>query len=67
MRNKLKIKDKETTKNGLFTLEQSGCMGACGLAPVYMINDNVLGEGSPNGIVSKINKIMEEELSEGND
>lgn len=31
----------ETTKDKMFTLETGRCFGACGLAPVIMINDDV--------------------------
>ena len=39
----LKIKDGETTENGLFTLESVACLGCCSLAPVMMINDDTHG------------------------
>ena len=32
-----------TTKDGRFTLQATRCLGACGLAPVMMINDEVFG------------------------
>ena len=32
-----------TTKDGHFTLQATRCLGACGLAPVMMINDEVFG------------------------
>ncbi len=35
----LKIKNGETDKNGLFSLEVVSCIGACGLAPLIEIND----------------------------
>ncbi len=31
----------ETTRDGMFTLEQTRCLGTCGLAPVVMINEDV--------------------------
>ena len=34
----LKIKDGETDKEGLFSLEVVSCIGACGLAPLIEIN-----------------------------
>lgn len=40
---KLGIKVGETTEDGKFTLEATRCVGACGLAPVMMINDDVYG------------------------
>lgn len=39
----LKIKDGETTPDLKFTLESVACLGACGLAPVIMINDDTHG------------------------
>lgn len=35
----LKIKDGETDKQGLFSLEVVSCIGACGLAPVIVVNE----------------------------
>lgn len=35
----LRIKDGETDKNGLFSLEVVSCIGACGLAPLIDINE----------------------------
>ena len=32
-----------TTDDGMFTIQATRCLGACGLAPVMMINDEVYG------------------------
>ncbi len=40
----LKIKDGETTEDGLFTLESVACLGCCSLAPVMMIGDETYGK-----------------------
>ena len=40
----LKIKDGETTGDGLFTLESVACLGCCSLAPVMMIGDETYGK-----------------------
>lgn len=32
----------ETTRDGLFTLNQSECLGACGDSPVMLVNDRVM-------------------------
>ena len=37
----LRINNGETTKDGLFTLEDVRCIGACGLAPVITVNGKV--------------------------
>ena len=33
----------ETTKDGKFSLEATRCIGACGLAPVFTVNEEVYG------------------------
>jgi len=43
MKEKLSIESNETTKDGLFTLKDVRCIGACGLAPVVMVDDRVFG------------------------
>ncbi len=40
----LDIKDGETTKDGLFTLESVACLGCCSLAPVMMLGDETYGK-----------------------
>ena len=40
---KLKISGGECTSDGKFSLDACRCIGACGLAPVMMINDDVYG------------------------
>ena len=45
-----------TTPDGKFTLEATRCLGACGLAPVMMVNGEVYGRLTPDdvpGIVEK--------------
>ena len=39
----LGIKGGELTSDGLFSLEACRCIGACGLAPVMTVNDDVYG------------------------
>lgn len=40
----------ETTTDGMFSLEESRCLGTCGLAPVVMINDHVHGKVTPDEV-----------------
>ena len=49
----LKIDVGETTPDGKFSLNALRCVGACGLAPVVMVGDQVHGRVSP-GDVRKI-------------
>ena len=39
LENKLGITMGQTTADGLFTLQQSECLGACGDSPVLLVND----------------------------
>lgn len=40
----------KTSEDGLFTIKDTRCLGACGLAPVMMINDDVYGALVPDAI-----------------
>jgi NADP-reducing hydrogenase subunit HndA len=44
MASKLGVKPGSSTKDGLFSFEVTRCIGACGLAPVLMVNDEVYGK-----------------------
>ena len=41
------IKDGETTADRMFTLESVRCLGACGLGPVIVVNEDVHGRVKP--------------------
>ena len=53
----------ETTKDGLFTLETTRCLGTCGLAPVIMIDDEVHGEVTPDQIAGILEKAIRDARS----
>ena len=46
----LGIGNGECTPDGKFSLDSCRCVGACGLAPVMMINDEVYGRLTPDDI-----------------
>ncbi len=48
----LGITDGETTEDLRFTLESIACIGACGLAPVIMINEDTHGRLTPDKLGS---------------
>ena len=52
----LKIEEGECTPDGKFSLEACRCVGACGLAPVMMINDDVYGRLTPDMIQDILDK-----------
>lgn len=53
---KLGINPGETTADGLFSIDDVRCVGACGLAPVFMVNDTTYGKAT----VSKLNEVIDE-------
>ena len=53
---KLKIHKNETTEDKMFTYEEVSCLGACGIAPVVVIDSVVRGEISPD----EFGKILDE-------
>ncbi|MFW6386885.1 MAG: NADH-quinone oxidoreductase subunit NuoE [Bacillota bacterium] len=46
----LGIESGETTDDLKFTVETVACIGACGLAPVIMVNDNTHGRLTPDKV-----------------
>ena len=54
-----------TTPDLLFTVETVSCLGACGLAPVLVVNDEVHGQMTPRAAVELVREIMKKE-EEGN-
>lgn len=52
----LQVPAGNTTADGLFTLNATRCLGACGLAPVIMVNDDVYGRLTPDEIPAIIEK-----------
>lgn len=56
---KLEIKVGECTPDGVFSLDSCRCVGACGLAPVMMVDDDVYGRMTVDQIDGILNKYIE--------
>ena len=54
---------KNTTDDLLFTVETVSCLGACGLAPVMVLNENVHGMMTPAKCGEVLDKILESEAN----
>ena len=52
---KLGIEEGQTTADGKFSLDTTRCVGACGLAPVFTINDEVYGKAT----VKKLDEVLD--------
>ena len=55
---KLGIQPEECTEDGLFSLTACRCIGACGLAPVMTVNDEVYGRLVPEDVDSILAQYM---------
>jgi NADH:ubiquinone oxidoreductase subunit E len=56
IKNELNIDVGETTSDRIFSLQPARCLGACGLAPVVMVNDKIHGELTPKSMLELIKK-----------
>lgn len=56
--------DQTTTPDMLFTLETVSCLGACGLAPVMVVNEQVHGQVTPDRAVAVVAEIMSSEVEQ---
>ena len=59
--NLLGIKSGECTPDGLFSIDSCRCVGACGLAPVMMIDEDVYGKLTPEEVASILKKYQDQE------
>jgi NADH:ubiquinone oxidoreductase subunit E len=49
--------DEDTTSDLKFTVEKVNCIGACGIAPVTLVNHEVHGRMSLDGLIKEIKKL----------
>ena len=56
--------EKNTTDDMMFTVETVSCLGACGLAPVCTVNDNVHPSMTPEAARELIQTLKEEAANE---
>ena len=56
LKERLKIEPGETTPDGKFSIEETRCVGACGLAPVFTVNGEVYGKAT----VQMLDKVLDE-------
>ncbi|MCB5266168.1 MAG: NAD(P)H-dependent oxidoreductase subunit E [Candidatus Cloacimonetes bacterium] len=62
IRERLKLTDKKiTTDDMMYTFQTVSCLGACGLAPVLVVDDEIHGQVTPQQALALIDKIDAEE------
>lgn len=62
LKERLKISGGETTPDGKFSIDEVRCVGACGLAPVFMVNDEVYGNATVKIVDEVLDKLEKEEM-----
>ena len=55
----LRIKEGETSEDGKFSIDQTRCVGCCGMAPVMSIGDDVYGNVKIGDVEKILTKYME--------
>ena len=58
IKERLGIEPGGITKDGRFSLEATRCIGACGLAPVMTVNDEVYGRLTPEEVDKVLDKYL---------
>lgn len=62
LKERLKIEEGQTTPDGKFSIDATRCVGACGLAPVFTINNEVYGKAT----VKKLDEVLDEYMKKEN-
>ena len=57
----LKIEEGQTTEDGKFSIDATRWIGACGLAPVFTVNEEVYGKATPETMEKVIKEYMGKE------
>lgn len=55
LKDRLKIEEGKTTEDGKFSIDTTRCVGACGIAPVFTVNDEVYGRAT----VKKLDEVLD--------
>lgn len=70
LRDEFGIEPGETTPDGKLSIGTARCLGSCGLAPVLVLDGEVLGRETPNSVLEKVRaqltqarKVLQPELA----
>lgn len=56
--------DQQTTEDGKFSLSTARCLGSCGLAPVLVLDGNVLGKETPEAMIERVRILLNQPQEE---
>ena len=60
LKDRLKLEEGKTSKDGKFSIDTTRCVGACGIAPVFTVNDEVYGHATVKKLDEVIDKLEKE-------
>ena len=60
LKDRLKIEEGKTTEDSKFSIDTTRCVGACGLAPVFTVNNEVYGHATVKKLDEVINELEKE-------
>ena len=61
LKKELNVEVGGVSEDGIFSLQEARCVGACGLAPVIMIDDEIYGDLTPESVIDVINEYRAKE------
>ena len=56
LKERLNLEDGKTSADGKYSIDTTRCVGACGIAPVFTVNDEVYGHAT----VKKLDEVLDE-------
>ena len=59
LKERLNILPGQTTEDGMFSVDETRCVGACGLAPVFTVNGEVYGKATVKMLDEVLDKLLE--------
>lgn len=60
LKERLNLEEGKTSEDGKFSIDTTRCVGACGIAPVFTVNNEVYGRAT----VKKLDEIIDELVKE---
>lgn len=60
LKERLSLEEGKTSQDGKFSIDTTRCVGACGIAPVFTVNDEVYGRAT----VKKLDEVLDDLIKE---
>lgn len=60
LKERLQLEEGQTSNDGKFSIDTTRCVGACGIAPVFTVNDEVYGKAT----VKKLDEVLDKLINE---